>query len=388
MRWCRFVVAVLVAGAPSALAPQSTRAQVSGAQILQIPPDVRAEGMGRVWAPLSTSPYAVWGNAAGLGFAPAGQFARMDAQLVPGLADDVYYDFTAVSLGLDLPRPVSDFRAAFGFQRTHLDYGESIATGVGPEPFVAFDSWETTTGAAFAAGYRQLLAAGVGFKHVEVSLAPAWVAQGAGGGESTALDFGLMARTPHLGFRGGRPALDWRAAGNLHTARARLLGGTSWSNYGHRISLSSDREGDPLPRVRRESVGLELDLLPAVDVFGGSFPFLARFLRDVHVVSFAGGFGRDKNLLAYDIPDSLADDLSKNEREGIVTYKGWEVRFLDCFSYREGEIFDDPGGIKDSTKGWGASFFGYAGVDFAEIPQYGELDHVEKWSFWVRIPLD
>ena len=217
-------------GGSGAVSAQS----VAGGANLQIPPDVRAESMGGVWAPLSTTPYAAWGNVGGLGLLEGFQAAHMDAQLVPGLADDVHVYYRSVVYGHELD--ASGLRASIGYNRTDLNYGKSVSTDPGsPDPLGTFESTEHTNGIT--------------------------------------------------------------------------------------------------------------------------------------------------------IPDSLAAGMTRNEREGIIVRDGYEIRLLGVVSYRRGTILDDAGKIWGKTEGWGVSFFGHAGFDFAEIPQFEELQRVKKWSAWVRIPV-
>jgi hypothetical protein len=51
-------------------------------------------------------------------------------------------------------------------------------------------------------------------------------------------------------------------------------------------------------------------------------------------------------------------------------------------------VNDEAGQIIDNTYGWGLSILGKAGVDYARIPQFRELENVVKWSFWIRFPFD
>jgi hypothetical protein len=65
-----------------------------------------------------------------------------------------------------------------------------------------------------------------------------------------------------------------------------------------------------------------------------------------------------------------------------------EIRFLDSIAVRVGRVNDEAGQIIDNTYGWGLSILGKAGVDYARIPQFRELENVVKWSFWIRFPFD
>jgi len=380
IRW--FAASTLVALTLALCQPAAAQSTAGGAS-LQIPPDVRAEGMGRAWTPLATSPYAAWGNVGGLGLLDGVQLATMHSRLVPDLADDVTFDYTAIVAGyspLSVPVPLN---FSIGWNRTHLDYGTVVAFNPdSPDPLGSYNATETVKGFTLALGVGGVAGIGVGIKTLDVDL-------GLGGtGSTRARDFGLLVRTPYL-------VLGTDAPGPISVARPRtgdvafrVLGAVAWSNRGNDISISQTRQGDPLPKTRRESIGFELGVIPLSRYVTARSGFVERFVRDARMLSVAAALGRDKNLVAQAFPDSIAAQLSKNEREGIRTYKGFEVRLLDAFSYRRGSIFDDPGEIKGTTTGWGISLLGYVGFDHAEIPQYKELQRVKKWSFWVRVPLD
>jgi hypothetical protein len=277
-------------------------------------------------------------------------------------------------------RPVT---VSLGFNHTGLDYGESIYTDPGsPDPIGTFESREHTHGVTFAAGLMDIVGVGVGMKQVEVDLGPDF---GPGFGARSrvhAFDYGALARTPRFPFRkAGDAEPIWNIA---------LTGGLSWLNRGKETFFAEYGAGDPLPKVRRESVGFDLNFLPADALFHPSSPWLSRLLRDVHLVSVSAALGREKDLLAGtgDIPDSILAQLSRNSREGITNYRGMEIRFLDSIAVRVGRVNDEAGQIIDNTYGWGLSILGKAGVDYARIPQFRELENVVKWSFWIRFPFD
>jgi hypothetical protein len=368
-------------GGSGAVSAQS----VAGGANLQIPPDVRAESMGGVWAPLSTTPYAAWGNVGGLGLLEGFQAAHMDAQLVPGLADDVHVYYRSVVYGHELD--ASGLRASIGYNRTDLNYGKSVSTDPGsPDPLGTFESTEHTNGITLAVGYRDVIGVGFGFKSVQVDLVPPELHLGGGSGGAHTVDYGILARTPSLELRPAGGGLGW-GAGRDGMLSARMLGGMGWSNRRDDISLVEERSSDPLPAVRRDGLGIEIGLVPVNRLLGDAGRDLPRLFEGVDLVSFAGGVGRTKSLLERDIPDSLAAGMTRNEREGIIVRDGYEIRLLGVVSYRRGTILDDAGKIWGKTEGWGVSFFGHAGFDFAEIPQFEELQRVKKWSAWVRIPV-
>ena len=330
--WPRsFVLHIVFLSVPASVVAQ-------GAANLQIPPDVRAEGMGRVWAPLATTPYAAWSNVGGLGLLEGVQFAKMEAQLVPDLAPDVFFDYYSIVVGY---RPVSapvPLNFSIGFNRTDLDYGEFPLTEAGPEVIGTFHPFEKTNGFTFAVGVANLVGVGLGRKKTEVNL-------GLGtSGDATTTDYGILARSPYLVFDAESPDPFSFARSAVGPVSLRALGAVAWSNRGGVIFLVGQRDADPLPAVRRESIGFELHVLPVSRYVNFQNGILKRIFRDTQALTFSAAVGRDDSLLG-DIPDSIVVNLSQNERKGIATYDGFEIRLFDIFSYRRGSIVDDPSSI-------------------------------------------
>lgn len=363
---------------PGLVNPSSAASTAGGAN-LQIPVSARAEGMGRAYAPLERSAFASWANPGGLGFVRGVSAVASRMRLVPDLAAGVTLDYEAVVMGVGRT-PSMPVTVSLGFNHTGLDYGLSILTDPGsPDPIGTFESHEVTRGVTFAAGLMDIVGVGVGLKTAETDLYPGGES---GQGRAAAFDYGILVRTPQFRFL--------KDGASRPRGTVVLTGGLSWNNRGgDMFRLVPDRMADPLPKVRREAVGVDIDLFPADRLFHPSSPWLSRLLRDAHLVSVSAALGREKDLLAgVGIPDSVLAELSRNEREGITNHRGIEVRFLDCIAVRVGRVNDDAGGIVDNTYGWGLSILGKVGVDYARIPQFHTLENVVKWSFWLRIPFD
>ena len=367
---CSVVRFALIAG--FLLVAETTSAYHAGGPSLQISPAVRSEGMGRAYAPLEISPFAAWANPGALGFIKGVQAATFRARLVPDLSPGVHQNYKAVIGGTTLDGRIP-FNLSLGFNNTFLDYGESFAPELGE-----FSSFERTKGVTAAVGIRDLVGIGFGVKRFMGSFTGLPEHEG----RATLHDFGVLGRTPLLPFR---------AKGESRPVDASLAMGVSWLNHGNDIRFPErSAAGDPPPKVRRESLGFEVGFFPALDHIKTSNKWLSGILRDTHLISVSAAIGREKDLLAFehDIPDSIRATLSKNDIEGISTYRGAEVRFLDTVALRIGHINDEAGGIIGETYGWGFSLLGVAGVDYARIPQFRTLEHVVKWAFWIRVPLD
>ena len=67
----------------------------AGAIFLLIAPGARAGGMGEAQVAVANDAYASYWNPAGLGFLDGQELALMHVNWLPGLADDLYYEFLA-----------------------------------------------------------------------------------------------------------------------------------------------------------------------------------------------------------------------------------------------------------------------------------------------------
>ena len=358
------VVIMLLTGAS---APSAASAQAAGAFVLQIPVDARTEGMGRAWAPLVTSAFSAWNNPGGVGLLQGAHLARSRDDLAEGLAVGVVQEYRAAAIGHDFLVNGLPLNVGAAVYEGRLEYGEIQGTGPGGVPTQTFYPWEETEGLAVGLGVPGVVGIGFGYKRVEIDL-------GFGSyGDTHALDLGFLVRSPYV--RIGEPetgksglSVSYEDGGWVS---ARALGGIAWMNDGSDVSLmNSPNSGDPLPHLRRGSVGLEVGAVRFGDLAPVTREIFAGILQDVRLVSLSAAYGEEA---------SLVDDSWEGQ-------DGWEVRILDVFSYRRGSIDDPRGKIQDTTEGWGVSLFGYLGYDHAEIPQAVGLPRVTKESWWVRVP--
>jgi hypothetical protein len=67
----------------------------AGAQSLLIAPGARSDGMGRAFVAVANDANAVWWNPGALAFTTGHDVSSMYAKLVPDLAEDVFFSYTA-----------------------------------------------------------------------------------------------------------------------------------------------------------------------------------------------------------------------------------------------------------------------------------------------------
>jgi hypothetical protein len=162
MRLFTKALAVFVIVAASA---GSAWAQGAG-RSLDIQPGGRQNGMGSAGVALVDDPTAAtWWNPAGLGFVGRSAVELTYAQLVPGLADDVTYNFGTYV------QPVQGW-GAFGFGFVFLSYGTSEGTDSSGNPTGEFTSNEFSPAVYWGTQILPDLAVGLALKWIRIQLAP------------------------------------------------------------------------------------------------------------------------------------------------------------------------------------------------------------------------
>ena len=193
----------------------------AGAIFLLIAPGARAGGMGEAQVAVADDAYASYWNPAGLGFLKGSEAALMHVNWLPGLADDMYYEFFGF-------RKHYNTLGTLGGHIIFLNLGEQVRTSETGEELGTFTSYMT----AFSLSYGALISekksfginAKVSYQHL--------VEMGAGAelGKGTSLDFG---------FDIGYLQKDWLIND--------LTVGFNLSNIGPKVSFIDPDQADPQP---------------------------------------------------------------------------------------------------------------------------------------------
>jgi hypothetical protein len=299
-----------------------------GAACLQITPGARADAMGRAMVTLPNDATAVWWNPAALALRRDRIVSLMHTQLVPDLADDVYYENLAYAMHLP-------GWGGVGASLIYLTYGKSTAVDVNGDTKGDFTSWEISPQVSLGTELTPGIAAGVTLKYVYIMLAPDWATEGLGkgSGDSFGADIGLLLRSKEL-----VPAFP-----------VPLSIGVNVQNLGPNISFISQDQADPMPRNLKLGIGAQL--LTTADL---------------------------KGVIAYDFNKSLVYSDEKP-----VHNMGAELTFRDFVAGRIGYIYDKQGDIIDPT--FGAGFLidlkgSAVAFDYASVPQAQVLSRVNKFS--------
>src|SRR6266550_48746 len=289
----------------------------AGAQSLLIAPGARADGMGRAFVAVANDANAVWWNPAGLAFTSGHDVSTMYTKLVPDLADDVFFSYTAYAQHVE-------GWGGLGFSLGYLSYGKSIATDVDGNELGTFTSYEVAPTLAYGTELMKDMGFGVALKLVRVDLAPADKTQdrAAGRGTTFAADIGGLYRIPRL--------------------KSSL--GLAIQNVGPNIAYIDQDQSDPLGR----NVKLGVAVTPLE--------------TETYRV-----------LVAADVNRSL---LSHG---AWIENAGGEFEFNRLLALRAGYIYDPRGTVKDLTYGLGLIYRGIR-IDYASVPQSEFLSRVNRFS--------
>lgn len=289
----------------------------AGAQSLLIAPGARADAMGRAFVAVANDANAVWWNPGGLAFTTGHDAATMYTKLVPDLADDVFYSYTAYAQHVE---GWGGIGASFGY----LSYGKSIATDVDGNELGTFSSYELAPTVAYGTEIMKDMGFGVSLKLVRVDLAPADKTQdrAAGRGTTFAADVGGLYKLP-----------KWKAAV-----------GMAIQNLGPSISYIDADQADPLGRNLKFGVAVT--------------PVETELYRV---------------LIAADLNKSLL------KNGAWIEDVGGELEFNRLLALRVGYIHDRRGTIMDLTYGLGLGYRGIR-LDYASVPQSEFLDRVNRFS--------
>ena len=205
----------------------------AGAIFLLIAPGARAGGMGEAQVAVANDAYASYWNPAGLGFLEGQELAMMHVNWLPGLADDLYYEF----FGFRKSYPTL---GTIGGHLIFLNLGEQIRTSETGDELGTFTSYMTS----FAMSYSALISptksfglnARVFYQHL--------VEMGAGSekGKGTSMDFG---------FDFGYMQKEWLLPN--------LTLGLNLSNLGPKVAFIDPDQADPQPT--NLTLGLKYDLV-------------------------------------------------------------------------------------------------------------------------------
>lgn len=296
----------------------------AGAISLTFGPSARGEAMGGLFVTEANDYAARWSNPGGLAFIDKEVVGTMFSQLVPGLANDVYYMYGG------WVHPTKGL-GTMQFDLTYLSYGKSDAVSEDNVPLGEFSSYELSPSAAIGFRFLPNVGLGLAVKYVRIDLAPADLLQdspgsGSGTGSSWAFDLGAL-------YRGNRLRL-----------------GAAATNLGPDITFIDAEQSDPLPRALR---------------VGAMYDFYRTDEAEIRA-----GFEVEQSMVRW-------------TREPVY-HTGAEFVYAHTFALRTGYLNDNEG----SVKGWAAGFgfsWNRASFEYANVPQADSLDRPHRFALWLRL---
>ncbi len=366
-----FLIAILLL---SVLFPaEITLAALVGAPSQLLIPDARSQGMGWAYTAIAEGPSAGFWNPAALGLQEGLWLGWGEAQLVPELADGIWFRPKQLS--------VSWGGYGLGLYRNTLDYGKSFHTGDSPDDVHEFEASEYVQCLSFGMDLSQLirlkestcLAMGLNIKQFKADLGSSREIFDFGpGGDGSAMDLDLgilldldksLPELTRLHSAAG-PRSEAATADIRKTSSIGLRGGLVVKNLlANEMEFDNEQWDSPLGRFLRSGLALELTLqdLPP-------FP---------HILKLS---------LAYD-----HELLLSPSGHPAHSFYGLEIDLLGVFAIRRGYLDKRDQDISGSTNGYGIGFDFQidtrfirrvsARYDYAEIPQATGFSRVEK-EYW------
>lgn len=313
---CSNVLAVGEAAAPS----------------LIISPSARAWGLGQSFVAVADDATAMYWNPGGLGFLEGTHLSLTHSQLIPMLADDVYFET------FDVCRSVASI-GTFGLSLIYLTYGVWDQTDNSGNVIGQNTSYEFAVAGYYAIKMSEVASLGLGLKVCHVFLAPASPETGykKGAGTSFAADFGILGRI-----------------------NDRISYGVAIQNVGPNMSFIEKEDSAPLPRTLRGGVAFK----PLV---GESYSTLVSLEATKALIGLDEIFSKGK--------------FSEASRDATLN-GGLELTFANFVAPRTGYIYDPDGKIKGFTFGFGIKvpIGGGLNFDYASVPKAEDLGRENKFS--------
>jgi len=207
----------LVLGLALGFAMAATAYAQGTGRSLDIQPGARQNGMGATGVAIADDATGVtWWNPAGLGFVTKSAIDLTYAQLVPGLASDVSYNYAT------FVHPTSGW-GGLALGLVFLSYGTSEGTDPFGNPTGTFTSNEVSPALYYGTKLLPDLSVGASLKYIRIQLAPQSLS---GVGSTFGLDLAALYRIP----------------------AARLNFGVNVQNLGPSVTFINEDERSPLSR--------------------------------------------------------------------------------------------------------------------------------------------
>lgn len=193
------------------------------ALFLLIAPGARAAGMGEAQVAVADDSYATYWNPAGLGFQEGYELSGMHVNWLPGLVDDMYYDFLAGRA------PIENL-GVFGTHIIYLNAGEQQHTGPNQEDLGTFFTYFASGAISYSTLISENSSIGFNFKILHQHLTDSNTGVGTEETKGTATNFGFD--VGYLGKNYFNGKMDF---------------GFMVANLGPKVIFNDKEQADPMP---------------------------------------------------------------------------------------------------------------------------------------------
>ena len=323
-------ILIILAG----ITQQSFAVSEAAVLFLMISPGARPASMGEAFVALADDATAVFWNPAGLAYQYGREITIMHTPWLPGLADDMFYDFLAYRQDIEGVGTV-------GINVVYINLGEQQGMDEFGNPTDKFISNEFAIAASYGTTVTNNLAVGVGLRFIKSNLAPfgAGKERGEGKGSSFAFDVGLLYKFPFWNKK-----LSW---------------GMNISNMGPKIAYIDVSQADPLPTNLKTGLAYKI-----IDQTYNKLTVTA----DVNKLLVTPGTGEDDPADPFykALITSWFDDPWRDELKKMIVGAGAEYWYGELFALRAGYYYDEIGKVQFTSFGAGIKYYKY-GFDFGYV---------------------
>lgn len=299
---------------------------------LMISPGARQASMGEAFVAVANDVSAVFWNPAGLAYQQGREATFMHANWLPGLVDDLFYEFLAFKTSIEGV-------GTLGFNVVYLNLGKQMRTSVTGEELGEFNSSEYALTASYGTTVTDNLAMGVSLRFIYSNLSPvgAGAERGTGQASGFSFDVGLLYTFPFLNHK-----LNW---------------GLNVSNMGPKIAYIDEAQADPLPTNLKTGFAYKL-----VDQKYNKLTITA----DINKLLVAPHKDGQADPFYKALATSWYDDPWQMELDKITRGLGIEYWYSDLFALRTGYYHDKEGKVNFFSFGAGIKYASY-GFDFGYV---------------------
>ena len=254
--------------------------------------------------------------------------------------DDMFFDYGVTTIGINPQK--NPFKILISYHKTYLDLGEQTRVDEFGNSLGTFNSNLSANALTAGVGYDgnifklpMEVSIGITRKDVEQVLTEFE-------SNNTFYDFGFLISVPY------RKSNIF----NNYELMVKPSFGYSVSNVGSEVYFNDPKLKDPGPRYARAGIGItsSISYKNKINIikfqYGLSASDLLPIPRDTinTTIKYQSGFG--------DI-DFFQNVILNKESDLVTVHRGFEIAFLDIFSYRIGKSIDVDGNINLDTKGYG-----------------------------------